>query len=138
MVEAERFLSKNRIATLLLILGFAVACARSAPEVPPDYGSRGAENALSAKSFSVGQLRLTCAEIADEQLRLDNAIATNEAIIHGKRTRNQVSGLLGGVIFAPALLALDNTAVAKRKIDELQAQRDQLVLLKRYRNCTET
>lgn len=119
----------------LLAVTVLMACARRAPDLPPDYGSVAAGRVLPTEAFNENDLQRTCGGIDAELTMLSAKMKTLDDGIRAKSGSNQAVGYIAGVIFPPAILATDNSAEAKQSLDELQSCRDYLILLKRYRDC---
>lgn len=130
------FTSRNRLHVFGLLFGAIAlaACARAAPELPPDYGSESASAKLTADKFTAVDLRLTCPDIDREQTGLTTEAGGLTGVIESNRGRNQVAGYLGGLFLFP-LVAAKNNPDEKRRLDELQARWDELTQLKRFKNC---
>ncbi len=110
------------------------ACARSAPELPPDYGSVNAQAQLSAADFAESDLRMTCGDIVSEQEDMTREARNLTGVIEGNRGRNQIAGYFGGLFLFPLLAVKENPA-EKRKLDTMQARWDTLTQLKRFKQC---
>ncbi|HJO88560.1 MAG: hypothetical protein QF553_04465 [Alphaproteobacteria bacterium] len=58
-----------------------------------------------------------------------------ETEIHGNRGKNQASAYIAGVIFLPAILAVDNDKRAKILLDQNQKYRDELIFGQKAKDC---
>lgn len=136
MGKAVPYSSRSKVPFYALALSVLVvsACARSAPELPPDYGSVNATAKLSASDFDAADLRTTCLGIDAQQDALTEEASSLTGVIKGNRQHNQVAGYLGGMFLLPALAAKENPA-EKSRLDEIQARWDKLVQLERFKNC---
>ena len=120
--------------SILLAAAALTACARGAPELPPDYGSVSADSRLTAAAFSEADLERACGDIDAELTRLAARMETLDNSIHAERGRNQTAGIIAA-LFPPAILWTTNSDDAKQSLDEHQARRDNLIALKRYKDC---
>lgn len=128
-------LPNRRFILSLFAAGALAACARGAPELPPDYGSVNSSERLTIHHFTEDQLKLTCSEIGDGLTALNEAKDKHEAEIKSKRQQNQTAGYIAGLLFLPALLATDNSTEAKSGLDDIQTRRDTLIALERFKKC---
>ncbi len=119
-----------RFFVALFAVALLTACARRAPELPPDYGS----SPLTAEAFSEADKRRACADIDAELTRLAAEMETLDNSIHAERGRNQTAGIIAA-LFPLAILWTTNSDDAKQSLDEHQARRDNLIALKRYKDC---
>ncbi|MBO6784204.1 MAG: hypothetical protein JJ899_13175 [Alphaproteobacteria bacterium] len=110
------------------------ACARSAPELPPDYGSVSATDRLSASDFTSADLRLTCGDIVSEQKAMTETARQLTGVIEANRQHNQVAGYFGGLFLFP-LVAVRENPDEKTKLDRMQDRWDTLTQLKRFKDC---
>ena len=125
--------STTRIA-LFACLG-VIACARSAPDLPPDYASVNSRETLSLHDFDQDDVDATCGEIAAEKVQIRSDYATLERQITSTRTKEQSGGYIAAVLFAPLALALDQKLEAKKRLDEMQARLDKLIALSLLKRC---
>lgn len=130
------YFSRNSVPPITLVLAALVvsACARSAPDLPPDYGSVKPAAKLSADSFDSADLRLSCVGIDSEKQSLAGEASQLNGVIQGNRQHNQVAGYLGGLFLFPALAARENPE-EKGRLDNIQARWDTLTQLDRFRQC---
>ena len=122
-------------AAVMLIASFAGGCAVNARDLPEDYGSMDAGKRLSVEDFDPATARLTCAEIAAELKLLESEHSLQARDITDKRQQNQVAGYIGGVFFLPVLLATDNSAEAKNKIENINRAKDKLYQAQVFKKC---
>lgn len=118
--------STRRWLTAAAVL-LTAACARSAPELPPQSNG--------------GQVTLTPVEAAMQCSDIDAAITARRgerealtATIHGNRQRNQTAGYFGALFILP-LVATEGNEAEKRRLDEIQAETDRLFAVRRARSC---
>ena len=111
-------------------MAVVTACARRAPDLPPDYGS----SRLTAEAFGEADKRRACADIDAALTALAARMKALDNGILAERVRNQTAGVIAGV-FPLAILWTTNSDGAKQSLDEHQARRDTLIALKRYRDC---
>lgn len=129
------FFWTKKLLLLMMVVGFIAACATGARNLPLDYSSIDAKKRLSVDDFDAAAIELTCLQI-DEELRiLESDYALQAQDIKGKRHKNQVAGYLGAVFILPALLATDNSAEAKVKIENINRAKDQLYKLRAFKKC---
>lgn len=112
-----------------------MGCATGSRALPPDYMSIDAKERLKVEDFDEAERRLTCSQIDDELRVLENENALQVRRIQGKSARNQTAVYLGSIFFLPALLATDNSAEAKLKIDNINHAKDQLYKLQAFKQC---
>jgi len=118
----------------LIALAIAVGgCTRSAPDLPPDYGSVNASRQTLA-SFPAHMRNLNCAQIASREADLEARNQKAEEIIKSNRTRNQVAGYLGALYLVP-VVAIENDEDQKALLDKNQREVDQLKQLQRVKRC---
>lgn len=120
----------------ILIAGAVVlaACARSAPDLPPDYGSVSSQAKLSADQFAAADLRLTCNGILAERETITAEAGKLTGVITQNRQHNQVAGYLGGLFLFP-LIATKENPDEKRRLDAIQVRWDTLIALQRFKTC---
>ena len=136
MAVRSHFRSSLRTILFVGLCAGVAACARSAPELPPDYGSVDSTTPSPALSdFDEVDAAMSCTAIADEKARLRRKMAQLNAQITGKHGDNQVAGYVGGVLFPPLLLATDHSLDEKEALDKFQDRVDRLALLQRIRAC---
>ncbi|MBT3400414.1 MAG: hypothetical protein HOL07_05110 [Rhodospirillaceae bacterium] len=121
----------------LLVAGAVLlsACARSAPDLPPDYGSVSSQAKLSADQFTAEDLRLTCKGISAERETITAEAGRLTGVIKGNRQHNQVAGYLGGLFLFPLIAAKENPD-EKRRLDAIQGRWDTLIALQRFKTCS--
>ena len=124
----------GRAALAVAILLVASACARPAPELPPDYGSVDTENRLTADQFSQADLALSCPAIRTEQNGLTDEASRLTGVIRDSKDYNEAIGILGALFIVPALAA-DQNPDEKRRLNEIQSRWDTLVALHRFKSC---
>jgi hypothetical protein len=140
---APSFSSTARLVAGLTIAGLACAgvalagCARSAPDLPPDYGSVKPAEPLSADRFDAKDLALSCRDIAAEQQALVDEAEGLTGIIRANRQHNQAAGYFGGLFLFP-LVATRHNQDEKNRLDAMQARWDTLEMLDRFRSCPGT
>lgn len=122
-----------RTAVCILAAVISVSCARSAPELPADFGSVDAQlPALS--SFEMRDQGLVCEEIDAELLALSENALQHSAEINKNRASNQIAGYFGILFIVPALGLQTNTEQHDR-LNDIQERWDTLVVLKRIKEC---
>lgn len=129
------FFWTNKLLLLVMVAGFIAGCATGARNLPPDYSSIDAKKRLSVNDFDAAAVELTCSQIDEELKILESDYALQVQDIKGKRDQNQVAGYIGAVFFLPALLATDNSAEAKVKIENINRAKDQLYKLRAFKKC---
>jgi hypothetical protein len=128
-------LSKASKAGLLLLALLAGACARSSPDLPPDLSNRAPEQRLLPGDTESAEARLDCPGLTLEYEHNKEAAGKVEGVIKGNRDHNQAVVYVGGVLFAPLLLAIKPDSDAKKTLDDLQTQRDRIDRLSKARGC---
>lgn len=130
-------LSWIKTATVLPVaILFFSACAGGARELPQDYSSVNTKKRLSLGDFEPASAQLTCREISKELEELEQALAPHNAQIQSKRNQNQVATYIGATFFLPALLATDNDAETKTKIENINKAKDEMYKLQAYKKCS--
>ncbi|MDP6031577.1 MAG: hypothetical protein QGH78_03860 [Alphaproteobacteria bacterium] len=110
-------------------------CARTAPELPPNYThNAGSPKELLSQVF-LPIRGMTCDEIKKQLTNLSMHDSQLETEIHGNRGKNQASAYIAGVIFLPAILAVDNDKRAKILLDQNQKYRDELIFGQKAKDC---
>lgn len=120
--------SPTERAVLASVLALVLAaCARSAPDLPP-------QSDPSAIRLSAGEAAMSCTDIASaiDARRAERETLTAE--IHGNRQRNQAAGYLGALFIVPLVAAKNNTD-EKTRLDEIQTELDRLYAVNRARRC---
>ncbi len=79
--------------------------------------------------------KMDCAGLITELDALHRKEKNMEAIIHSNRGQNQAAGYIGGVLFLPALLAIEGNEEERKVLDQLVVQKDRILRLTQYRNC---
>lgn len=129
------FFWTKKLLLLMMFAGFIAGCATGARNLPPDYSSIDAKKRLNVDDFDASAIELTCAQIDEELKILESDYALEAQDIAGKRHQNQVAGYLGAIFILPALLATDNSAEAKLKIENINRAKDQLYRLRAFKKC---
>ena len=129
------FFWTKKLLLLTMVAGFIAGCATSARNLPPDYSSIDSKERLNIDDFDTAAIELTCSQIAEELIILESDYAFQMQDIKGKRYQNQVAGYLGAIFILPALLATDNSAEAKVKIENINRAKDQLYKLRAFKKC---
>lgn len=128
--------SSSSISVCLVALAIAVGgCARNAPALPPELGSSEAaiEKAMAAVPQNIKQM--TCKQINFEIENLAQHDSYLEQKIQANRGKNQFAGYIAGVLFLPAIFAVENDDGTKTMLDENQMRRDHLVIAYRAKEC---
>ena len=137
MEKAVPFRSLNRKSCILLVL-LTAACARIAPALPPEINTD--VSALSAafagvpaeiRAMSCGGINTAIESLAENDDQLERQIQAN-------RGQNQAAGFIAGVLFLPAILAVENDGGAKDRLDQNQRRRDDLIVAFRGNDCPST
>ena len=116
----------------LLLLG---ACARPSPDLPPDLSRRPPDQRLLPGDLESPEARLDCPALKT-QIESNRTQASDlGAAIAGHRQQNQAAGYIAGVLFPPALLAVQNDTGAKQTLDELQKKNDRIDRLSAAKRC---
>jgi hypothetical protein len=119
-----------------LVAAFALsACARSAPQLPPDYGSVDSKERLSTDTIAPHDRALTCSEIKDEMAHISNQMDALNRLIESKHGSNQTTVYFSSVLFPPAALAADDSQHEKKELDANQQRWDKLIAVKRVKGC---
>ncbi len=121
--------------SVLLCAGLVVGCARSAPQLPPDYGSVHSKENLTLENFSEEDRLRTCDTVERDMAAIISEVKSVESGIEAKHRSNEVAGYFAGVLFPPLILATDHSTEAKKILEQRQARWDQLLVLKRVKNC---
>lgn len=134
-----RFISLNSAKGVAfgVIVGLAfvlAACARPAPELPPDYGSVDTKTPLTADQFTSEDLAMTCSAINSEQKEMTEEASKITGVIDDSKDYNETIGILGALFIVPALAA-DQNPDEKRRLNDIQTRWDTLVALERYKSC---
>ncbi len=132
MVRAVRSYSRTK---LVLLACLTAACARSAPDLPPDYASVNARQELSLESFNDKDAKATCEEIAAERDQIKADYVALERQVTSTRGQDQTAGYLSAVLFPPAALLIDQNKDAKKVLDGWQARLDELTALSTVKSC---
>lgn len=120
---------------MLGTLLFLTACARNAPQLPPDLSHLSGDQRLLAGDADSAEARMDCAGLKDETVRNRAAKHHYEGIILANRVHNQAAVYIGGVLFTPAYLAAKPDEEAKKNLDQLQAQADRIDRLSKAKAC---
>ena len=126
--------SKAAIVSLFFMTVALTACARPAPELPPDYGSVNTGKTLTADQFTSADLNLSCPQINQEQLQLTEEAGRMTGVIADSKGYNEAIGILGALFIVPALAADQNDG-EKKRLDEIQVRWDTLIALRRFKTC---
>lgn len=124
----------NKLFVVGLVLVLA-ACNRPAAELPPDYGSVTARKTVTLAGFSEADKALGCAEIDSQRSALKTEADELTSKVMSHRQNNQTAGYIGGVLFAPALFALELSEDDKAALDRIQGREDALIKLKSIKRC---
>ena len=109
--------SSSKLGHLLLAIGLA-GCARSAPDLPPNFGS------APSPQMEEGARVQRCTALKTEIGTLRDEIKVAEDVIAGRRHQDQVQGYFAAVLFPPAMLLIDQQKAQKNALDNRQAQID--------------
>ena len=132
-----RLLLMNRLFVLFIGISLA-ACARSAPDLPPDYWSTNPSDKIALADFEPTDARMSCVEITKEHDGLEQEMEELEAEIRSNRRQNQVAGYflsVGLPLTLPAAGAVDHDTEEKQQLDQDQARMDKLSHLARLKSC---
>lgn len=132
MVRAVRLHSRTKPVLLACLIA---ACARSAPDLPPDYASVNARQELSLEDFNDKDAMATCEEIAAERNQIKANYVTLERQVTSTRRQDQTVGYLSAVLFPPAAILINQNKDAKKVLDEWQARVDELMALSAVKGC---
>ena len=132
MVRAVRLHSRTKLVLLACLIA---ACARSAPDLPPDYASVNARQELSLEDFNDKDAMATCEEIAAERNQIKANYVTLERQVTSTRRQDQTVGYLSAVLFPPAAILINQNKDAKKVLDEWQARLDELTALSTVKSC---
>lgn len=132
----SRIRTNLRAGLFVSICAGVAACAGSAPELPPDYGSvNSATDRPALSDFDEIDAALPCDAIGDEKSRIRQKMARLNAEISGKHGDNEVTGYFAGVIFPPLALAADHSLEEKEALEKFQHRLDRLALLQQIKEC---
>ena len=116
MVEGAPLRSSISVALVLGVL--SVGCARPAPPIPETAKALNQTLEQAVANLPASTRSLSCRDIGlkmdarkEHDSRLNQQIQSN-------RKKNQVAGYIGGVLFPPALLAIDNDSLRKALLDQ--------------------
>jgi len=129
MAKAARFNSLTKVTAAASLALMAAACARAAPELPPETLTSGP---TPAAMLSPAESRLTCADVTRARASISKEERELEAKIRANREKNQAAVFIAGA--AGAALSEHNEA-EKRRLDELQQKRDRLIIIARQKSC---
>ena len=132
MVRVVRLHSKTNLVLLACLIA---ACARAAPDLPPDYASVNARQELSLEDFNAKDAMATCEEIAAEREQIKANYVVVERQVTSTRGQDQAAGYLSAVLFPPAAILIDQNKDAKKVLDEWQARLDKLMALSTVKGC---
>jgi hypothetical protein len=122
----------NVVVARLLMLG---ACARASPDPPPDLGRLPPAQRLLPGDLESPEAQLDCAALKVQRESNRTQASDLGVVIAGHRQQNQAAGYIAGVLFPPALLAVQNDTGAKQTLDELQKRNDRLDRLSAAKGC---
>jgi hypothetical protein len=110
-------------------------CATQPSALPPDYGSVRPGARLDPSKFDAKDLQASCSDM--ERMLDDNAREREriEAKIRSDHRGNQIIGYFSGFI-PPLIVAANMNLAEKERYQVLYKRRDDLMALKRLRNCT--
>ena len=124
------------LAPLAIFVAAALgACSTDAPPLPPDTTAINRVRTVEASEFAAADLALSCEEIARQRDEIGEAIRIAHARVAANSENNQVASYLGGVLFAPLLLATEGNYEDKDVIRNGHAKRDMLLRLAAFKNC---
>ncbi len=132
MVRAVQLHSRTEFVLLACL---TAACARSAPDLPPDYASVNARQELSLEDFNDKDAMATCEEIAAERNQIKANYVTLERQVTSTRRQDQTVGYLSAILLPPAAILIDQNKDAKKVLDEWQARLDVLMALSTVKGC---
>lgn len=108
-------------------VALASACARSAPDLPPQASA-------ASVVLSPVEARFSCDQIDGAITALQAERDQLTSVIQGNRQRNQTAGYLGALFIVP-LVATESNDAEKKRLDEIQAETDRLYAVRRARSC---
>jgi hypothetical protein len=127
--------SSNKGAFLAAIgASLLVACAASAPALPPDTTSVNSGKTLTLEDFGASDKALTCEQIGSERQQIADAMQAANGRIEANRTQNQVAGYFGALFLVP-YVAPEGTYAAKDQVTKLYARQDTLIKLAGVKRC---
>tara|TARA_B100000676_G_scaffold293340_1_gene329957 strand:+ start:104 stop:514 length:411 start_codon:yes stop_codon:yes gene_type:complete len=134
MVEGAPLRSSISVALVLGIL--LVGCARPAPPIPETAKALNQTLEQAVANLPASTRRLSCRDIGLKMDALKEHDSRLNQQIQSNRRKNQVAGYIGGVLFPPALLAVDNDSLRKALLDQNQVRRDELIVAQSAKNCS--
>lgn len=128
--------SGSSISICLVVLALAVGgCARNAPALPPELGNDEAAIAKAMAAVPQTVKQMSCKQINLEIENLAQHDSYLEQKIQANRGKNQFAGYIAGVLFLPAIFAVENDDGTKTMLDKNQMHRDHLVVAYRAKEC---
>ncbi len=134
MVEGAPLRSSISVALVLGVL--LVGCARPAPPLPETVKALNQTLEQAVANLPASTRSLSCRDIGLKMDALKEHDSRLNQQIQSNRGKNQVAGYIGGVLFPPALLAVDNDSLRKALLDQNQLRRDELIVAQSAKNCT--
>ena len=128
-------LLRTSTSICLFLALFVVGCARSAPPLPSSTSNSDETKEQVIARLPITTRNINCKEIFLELEGLKEHDSKLSIQIQGNRGTNQAAGYIGGVLFLPALLAVENDKSAKAMLDQNQYRRDQLIVAQWAKSC---
>ena len=125
--------SSTKLVRLTAVVMLA-ACTRSAPDLPPDYGSVRPANPLTIEDFPAYMQALDCGQTDARQVELTELNNRATDVIESNRNRNQVAVYFAALFLVP-IIAVDSDEEQKAMLDRNQAELDHLAQLRRVKDC---
>ena len=115
------FNSKSQVFILLILISFIFACAGRQPN--------------PVTTYQYGDEKKPCPHLRAEISQIDTDILMKMHEGSGRRSKNTAWGVVGAVVFWPALFALDLSKADVVELDALRKRRNNLLLISSDKEC---
>lgn len=132
MVKVVRF---NLSASTLLIVFIAIGCAHTARELPPDMSNLPPANRLLSGDVDSPEYSWACPVLKAELESTRAALSHIETQLQSTQDQNLSKGIVGVLVFTPALITMEDNETLKNKYHSLDTKRELLLRIAQARQC---
>jgi hypothetical protein len=109
-------------------------CAHPARELPPDISSADAQR-MRALDRESGEYAMSCDALSERHDAVAKDIVAGHEKLRQVRDGNQGKALAGLFILTPIWLSMENGTDDRKKLDELENQKERIERIRQARGC---
>jgi len=119
------------VLSSFLVLG---GCAHPARELPPDISSAEAQR-IRAFDRESAEYAMSCDALSERRDAIGKDIVAGHEKLKQVRNDNQGKALAGLFLLTPIWLSMENGTDDRKKLDELENQKERIERIQRVRGC---